>query len=332
MTNRVRRVEKPGPQMMVVATAPQLRECPPSLVARENSPAMVVKAVIRIGVTRRRPAWRVACNTDMPARRRWLAAEMVLSAAVCGHCCASRRNAPVLAITAQTINAGPMLSSRHPGFSPCTKPMSSRANPEEATTDWRAVCGRTACTVPRAGRASALPDPYPRSTSRRGTARVWSACYAMAQDPPSPWNAWRKPRSRRCWSTASPSLGPMLAQRWCSVPWNGSSASQRSSRPAGASASLPRGPRAPLALAGAELTPQTAKPAGCAATEQPPLEPHTVGRHHASARYLWAMLLARSYAVFPLVCPHCGTEMRISWPWSPRRPRSAACLSISASL
>ena len=29
------------------------------------------------------------------------------------------------------------------------------------TTDWRAVCGRTACTVRRAGRTSVLPDPYP---------------------------------------------------------------------------------------------------------------------------------------------------------------------------
>ena len=28
------------------------------------------------------------------------------------------------------------------------------------TTDWRAVCGRTACTVRRAGRTSVLPDPY----------------------------------------------------------------------------------------------------------------------------------------------------------------------------
>jgi hypothetical protein len=46
--------------------------------------------------------------------------------------------------------------------------------------------------------------------------------------------------------------------------------------------------------------------------EQPPIEPHTVGCHHASARYLWAMLLARIYEVFPLLCPHCGSEMRIA--------------------
>ena len=30
-----------------------------------------------------------------------------------------------------------------------------------------------------------------------------------------------------------------------------------------------------------------------------------------AARYAWAMLLARIYEVFPLVCPHCGGAMRI---------------------
>jgi hypothetical protein len=30
-----------------------------------------------------------------------------------------------------------------------------------------------------------------------------------------------------------------------------------------------------------------------------------------SARYAWALLLARIYEVFPLVCPKCGGEMRI---------------------
>jgi hypothetical protein len=33
--------------------------------------------------------------------------------------------------------------------------------------------------------------------------------------------------------------------------------------------------------------------------------------HRAAARYLWAMLLARIYAVFPLTCPFCHAEMRI---------------------
>ena len=38
--------------------------------------------------------------------------------------------------------------------------MHRQADPDEETTDWRAVCGRTARTVRRAGRAKALPDPY----------------------------------------------------------------------------------------------------------------------------------------------------------------------------
>jgi hypothetical protein len=42
-----------------------------------------------------------------------------------------------------------------------------RANPDEETTDWRAVCGRTACTVRRAGRARALSDPYAKRSSSR---------------------------------------------------------------------------------------------------------------------------------------------------------------------
>ncbi len=39
-----------------VATGPQINELPPSPAANENSPAMVVSEVIRIGMTRRRAA------------------------------------------------------------------------------------------------------------------------------------------------------------------------------------------------------------------------------------------------------------------------------------
>ena len=38
-----------------------------------------------------------------------------------------------------------------------------QADPDEETTNWRAVCGRTARTVRRAGRARALSDPYQRA-------------------------------------------------------------------------------------------------------------------------------------------------------------------------
>ena len=58
-----------------------------------------------------------------------------------------------------TIGAGPMLSSLLKGCSPFTA-CEWRANPDEETTDWRAVCGRTARTVRRAGTARAVSDPY----------------------------------------------------------------------------------------------------------------------------------------------------------------------------
>ena len=35
-----------------------------------------------------------------------------------------------------------------------------QANPDEETTDWRAVCGKTASTVRRAGTVKAVSDPY----------------------------------------------------------------------------------------------------------------------------------------------------------------------------
>ncbi len=58
--------------------------------------------------------------------------------------------------------SGQMLFSLSVGFSPCIKPTFWRVNPDEETTNWRAVCGRTACTVRRAGRVFTLPDPYVR--------------------------------------------------------------------------------------------------------------------------------------------------------------------------
>ena len=45
-------------------------------------------------------------------------------------------------------------------------------------------------------------------------------------------------------------------------------------------------------------------PATSAATGEEP-------RHRAVARYLWAMLLARIYEAFPLLCPICHGQMRI---------------------
>ena len=41
----------------------------------------------------------------------------------------------------------------------------------------------------------------------------------------------------------------------------------------------------------------------------PPSEPSPPKR--SSAHYLWAVLIARIYEVFPLLCPLCGGQMRL---------------------
>src|SRR5262249_34833492 len=46
------------------------------------------------------------------------------------------------------------------GCSRFTPPGNQRDSLDEETTDWRAVCGKTARTVRRAGSAKADPDPY----------------------------------------------------------------------------------------------------------------------------------------------------------------------------
>jgi hypothetical protein len=43
----------------------------------------------------------------------------------------------------------------------------------------------------------------------------------------------------------------------------------------------------------------------------PPEPSATEPAHRRAAHYAWAMLLARIYEVFPLVCPNCGGAMRI---------------------
>ena len=51
-----------------------------------------------------------------------------------------------------TIGAGPMPSSRMRAVHPSHSLAATRDTPDEETTDWRAVCGKTARTVRRAGR------------------------------------------------------------------------------------------------------------------------------------------------------------------------------------
>jgi len=44
-----------------------------------------------------------------------------------------------------------------------------------------------------------------------------------------------------------------------------------------------------------------------AAQPEPPAKP----KPRPPSHYLWAALIARIYEVFPLICPHCGGQMRI---------------------
>src|SRR5713226_9850688 len=85
---------------------------------------------------------------------------MVLCADGCARCFENKRSGPVTATRARIINAGLMLSSLHMGFSLFMKLMFRRADLDEGTTDWRAVRGRTAHAVRRAGMAGAVSDPY----------------------------------------------------------------------------------------------------------------------------------------------------------------------------
>jgi hypothetical protein len=65
-------------------------------------------------------------------------------------------------------------------------------------------------------------------------------------------------------------------------------------------------PNSPLRTAVTALAPE--------ATIAPPApnpEPAAEPAHRRAARYAWALLLARIYEVFPLVCPDCGGAMRI---------------------
>ena len=65
-------------------------------------------------------------------------------------------------------------------------------------------------------------------------------------------------------------------------------------------------PNSPLRAAVTALAPgaTTAPPA-------PIAEPTAEPARRRAARNTWALLLARIYEVFPLVCPHCGADMRV---------------------
>ena len=85
---------------------------------------------------------------------------MDLSGDGCEPFCESGTSSRVLVGRVAIMHAGPMPSSLNRGFSLYMRPLLRRANPVEETTNWRAVCGKTACTVRRTGRTRVLPDPY----------------------------------------------------------------------------------------------------------------------------------------------------------------------------
>ena len=64
-------------------------------------------------------------------------------------------------------------------------------------------------------------------------------------------------------------------------------------------------PNAPLRSAVTALAPAAVPPAPTSSANDEQTS------HRAVARYLWAMLLARIYEAFPLLCPICHAEMRI---------------------
>ena len=42
-----------------------------------------------------------------------------------------------------------------------------------------------------------------------------------------------------------------------------------------------------------------------------PTQPEPVPPKRSPSHYLWAVLIARIYEVFPLLCPLCGGQMRL---------------------
>jgi Group II intron, maturase-specific domain len=98
---------------------------------------------------------------------------------------------PGMGVCREDHQRGPINSSRPRDCSPCIQPGSSRANPDEETTDWRAVCGRTARTVRRAGTARAVSDPYQPLRPMIGSDNVTECAnlaYILAIASSTAWN------------------------------------------------------------------------------------------------------------------------------------------------
>ena len=60
-----------------------------------------------------------------------------------------------------------------------------------------------------------------------------------------------------------------------------------------------------------QALPLPAQAAPCGTGKAVPSQPAPVPPKRSPAHYLWAVLIARIYEVFPLLCPKCGGQMRL---------------------
>ena len=92
---------------------------------------------------------------------------MDLSEGGCAQSCASRKRDREWDTAMTITDDGQMHTSQTWDCSLWLQPTDERANPDEETTNWRAVCGRTARTVRRQGRRR---PSLPLSAAARSTA------------------------------------------------------------------------------------------------------------------------------------------------------------------
>jgi hypothetical protein len=83
-------------------------------------------------------------------------------------------------------------------------------------------------------------------------------------------------------------------------------------------------PNSPLRAAVTALAPDTATAPQDPAAAPTPAPPDSAPPTRAPARYLWAALIARIDATWPLLCGACGAELRLVAFSSPRPSPSTA--------
>ena len=115
------------------------------------------------------------------------------------------------------------------------------------------------------------------------------------------------------------SLGRSTMQVGRPCPWLRMTLPQLAGAPVGAvgsqtTALLHAARRGWCSIAAVQAEPATAGVPGVAPTgnaHQTQPEPRPEPPKRSAAHYLWAVLIARIYEVFPLLCPMCGGQMRL---------------------